>query len=386
MAERAVAEELLRQVKRWKPSASFPAASHTTSTICSLSYKVICTWRASGWPRVDPTFSATWTERSHAVARGAQVTHRVLAFSRRQPLSPKLVDLNALLEGMADLLHHSVGSGIAIEMHCESHWIVWCDANQMETVILNLAVNARDAMPQGGTLTISTTDRIQQQSNEIAAGEYVELGIADTGSGMTEEVRERALDPFFTTKPQGRGTGLGLQHGVWLCKAVKWLLADRQPTGRRHSGNYPDASTCRRSSGGKPVSEAGTDTVMPIHAGTVLVVDDEAMLLMLVAETLREAGFAVVEATDGKTALQLLEANPEIELLISDIKMPGMSGYEVAQMGRTLRPDLKILLMTGYAQGPAPAPFAQETVPVLYKPFNFEVLPSLARQILGKPQ
>jgi len=132
------------------------------------------------------------------------------------------------------------------------------------------------------------------------------------------------------------------------------------------------------------VTEA--ESVMPIHTGTVLVVDDEAMLLMLVAETLRDAGFAVVEATDGKSALQLLEANPEIELLISDIKMPGMSGYEVAQMGRTLRPDLKILLMTGYAQGAAPAPFAQDTVPVLYKPFNFEVLPTLARQILGKAQ
>ena len=140
------------------------------------------------------------------------------------------MDLNALLEDMADLLHHSVGSSIAIEMHCESHWTVWCDANQMETVILNLAVNARDAMPQGGTITISTADRIQRQSNEIAAGEYVELRIADTGSGMTEEVRERAMDPFFTTKPQGRGTGLGLSMAFGYVKQSNgYLRIDSQP-------------------------------------------------------------------------------------------------------------------------------------------------------------
>jgi signal transduction histidine kinase len=145
-----------------------------------------------------------------AIARAASVTHRVLAFSRRQPLSPRSVNLNALLADMTDLLRHSVGERIEIEMRCDAAWMVWCDANQMEMVIINLALNAHDAMKDGGTLSISTSDRTVSRSRDVAGGEYVELRVADTGIGMTEDVRQRAVDPFFTTKPQWRGTGLGL--------------------------------------------------------------------------------------------------------------------------------------------------------------------------------
>ena len=230
MAERAVAEESLRQSHKMEAIGQLSGGiAHDFNNLLAIIQGNLHLGRkrlAQGRSDIERYLDGA----IDAVARGAQVTHRVLAFSRRQPLSPRPVDLNNLIDNMSDLLRHSVGSGIAIQMHCESHWTVWCDANQMETVILNLAVNARDAMPQGGTLTISTADRIQPKSNEIAAGEYVELRISDTGSGMTEEVRERALDPFFTTKPQGRGTGLGLSMAFGYVKQSNgYLQIDSQP-------------------------------------------------------------------------------------------------------------------------------------------------------------
>lgn len=210
MAERAVAEESLRQSQKMEAIGQLSGGiAHDLNNLLAimqgnlqLARKRLAQGKADIQRYLDGALDA--------ITRAASVTHRVLAFSRRQPLSPRSVNLNALLADMADLLRHSVGERIEIEMHCDGKWPVWCDANQMETVIINLALNARDAMPDGGTLTISTCDRYVPSSPDVAGGEYVELRIADTGVGMTEDVRERAVDPFFTTKPQGRGIGLGL--------------------------------------------------------------------------------------------------------------------------------------------------------------------------------
>ena len=210
MAERAAAEESLRQTQKMEAIGQLSGGiAHDLNNLLAimqgnlqLARKRVAQGKADIQRYLDGALDA--------ISRAASVTHRVLAFSRRQPLSPRSVNLNALLADMTDLLRHSVGERIEIDMRCEATWNVWCDANQMETVIINLALNARDAMPDGGTLTISTSDRIISPAQDVAGGEYVELRVADNGTGMSEDVRQRAVDPFFTTKPQGRGTGLGL--------------------------------------------------------------------------------------------------------------------------------------------------------------------------------
>ncbi|HEX5279674.1 MAG TPA: ATP-binding protein [Micropepsaceae bacterium] len=210
MAERAVAEESLRQSQKMEAIGQLSGGiAHDLNNLLAimqgnlqLARKRLAQGKADIQRYLDGALDA--------ISRAASVTHRVLAFSRRQPLSPRSVSLNALLADMEDLLRHSVGERVAIELNPDATWNVWCDANQMETVVINLAINARDAMPDGGTLTISTSDRHVTPSQDVAGGEYVELRVADNGVGMSEDVRQRAVDPFFTTKPQGRGTGLGL--------------------------------------------------------------------------------------------------------------------------------------------------------------------------------
>ena len=210
MAERAIAEELLRQSQKMEAIGQLSGGiAHDFNNLLAIMQGNLQLARkrmAQGKTDIERYLNGAMD----AITRAASVTHRVLAFSRQQPLSPRAVNPNELLQDLSDLLRHSVGERVTIEMRCAANWAIFCDANQMETVIINLALNARDAMPAGGTLTISTADRMVRPSDEIAGGEYVELRFADTGTGMSEEVRRRAVDPFFTTKPQGRGTGLGL--------------------------------------------------------------------------------------------------------------------------------------------------------------------------------
>ncbi len=210
MAERAVAEESLRQTQKMEAIGQLSGgiAHDLNNLLAIMQGNLQLARKRLGQGKAD--IQRYLDGALDAIARAASVTHRVLAFSRRQPLSPRSVNLNALLADMADLLRHSVGERIEIDIRPEATWNVWCDANQMETVIINLALNARDAMPDGGTLTVSTSDRIVPPSQDLPSGEYVELRVADNGLGMSEDVRQRAVDPFFTTKPQGRGTGLGL--------------------------------------------------------------------------------------------------------------------------------------------------------------------------------
>ncbi len=230
MAERAIAEESLRQSQKMEAIGQLSGGiAHDFNNLLAimqgnlqLARKRLQQGKSDIQRYLDGAIDA--------IARAASVTHRVLAFSRRQPLSPRPVDLNALLRDMGDLVRHSVGEQVTVEYDCESSWMVWCDANQMETVMINLALNARDAMPNGGTLTISTADRIMRASGGIAAGEYVELRVADTGTGMSEEVRERAIDPFFTTKPPGKGTGLGLSMVFgYVRQSNGYLRIDSEP-------------------------------------------------------------------------------------------------------------------------------------------------------------
>ena len=385
MEERARAEEALRQAQKMEAigqlSGGIAHDFNNLLTIVKGSLQVMQSRLSKGRTDVGQYIASAMD----GIDRASAVTQRILAFSRRQPLSPRATDLSRLVLGMNELLRHSLRQQIAVDTRLASDWWTMCDANQMENVILNLAINARDAMPEGGRLLVETRD---VRAGEAAPGgvaerDYVLLAIADTGTGMSPAVLERAIDPFFTTKPLGQGTGLGLSMVFgYVTQSGGRMHIDSQP-GRgttisllmpRHEiteAELPAGAAVRK------VDGAGD------QAPTVLVVEDEALLRMLAVETLREEGYTVIEAGDGQAAWRILETDARVDLLMSDVKLPGMNGYQLAEAGMQRRPDLKILLMTGYAQDLVPGKVAEAGIPILYKPFNIGELAAQARRLLG---
>ncbi|RYJ03260.1 MAG: PAS domain-containing sensor histidine kinase [Acetobacteraceae bacterium] len=292
-----------------------------------------------------------------AANRAAALTHRLLAFSRRQTLEPKLTDANQLVAGMADLIRRTMGPAVVVEVVAAAGlWPSMVDRNQLENALLNLSINARDAMPDGGRLTIETANRWLDTrtavTHGLAPGQYISLCVSDTGVGMTPEVAARAFDPFFTTKPTGLGTGLGLSmiHGFARQSGGQARIYSEPGRGTmiclylpRHLGEAP-AEEPAEAAGRLPPAPAAT-------GGTVLVVDDEPTVRMLVTEVLGELGFATIEAADGPAGLAILQSPVRIDLLISDVGLPGgMNGRQVADAARELRPGLKVLFITGYAE------------------------------------
>ncbi len=286
--------------------------------------------------------------------RAASLTQRLLAFSRRQTLDPKPTDLNRLISGMEELLRRTVGPAILIEMvGAGGLWLTRVDPSQLENALLNLTINARDAMPDGGRVTIETAnkwlDERAAHERELLAGQYVSLCVTDTGPGMTPDVIERAFDPFFTTKPLGQGTGLGLSmvHGFV-----------RQSGGQVRIYSEPGAGTTMCLYLPRFVGDTGgaeRDVVLDVadmaQGETVLVVDDEPTVRMLMVEVLEDAGYAAIEAGDGPAALRVLQSDARIDLLITDVGLPGgMNGRQVADAARVTRPNLRVLFVTGYAE------------------------------------
>lgn len=319
--------------------------------------------------------------------RAAALTHRLLAFSRRQTLDPKPTDVDQLVEGMAELIRRTVGPSIAMDVIATRElWPTLVDPHQLENSLLNLCLNARDAMPDGGQLLIESSNKDleldEARELELAAGQYVALCVSDNGSGMTSEVVKRAFDPFFTTKPIGMGTGLGLSMIYGFA--------------RQSGGGVHIHSTPGRGSQVCIYLPAFTETVAPStndpsqheplpHAAggeTVLVVDDEPSVRALMAEVLAEQGYRVLEADTGAVALQILQTPQTIDLLVSDVGLPGgMNGRQLADAARSLRPDLKVLFVTGYAENAALgngrlAPGMH----VLTKPFS---IPALSERVKG---
>jgi signal transduction histidine kinase len=288
--------------------------------------------------------------------RAAALTHRLLAFSRRQALSPKPTDASALIAGMGELIRRTVGPEVRVEeVHAEGLWTTLCDPNQLESALLNLVINARDAMPDGGTLTVAAAnarpdDPFGPKDPGFRAGRYVVLSVSDTGSGMTPEVVSRAFDPFFTTKPIGEGTGLGLSMVYGFA---------RQSAGHVSIHSTPNRGTTiriylPRYTGDVPESTLdAAATVMPRARGgeTVLVVDDEPTVRTLVCEVLGELGYAALQAADAREGLDILGTGHRIDLLITDVGLPnGMNGRQLADAAITNRPDLRVLFITGYAE------------------------------------
>lgn len=317
-----------------------------------------------------------------AAKRAAALTHRLLAFSRRQTLDPRPTDLNRLVMGMEELIRRTVGPEIALEVVTSGGlWATLIDASQVENALLNLCINARDAMPDGGRITIETANRWLDEhgagERDLEPGQYVSLCVTDTGIGMTPEVIERAFDPFFTTKPIGQGTGLGLSMVYGFVRQSGGQVRIYSEVGQgttmclylpRHYGTEED----------KPSAFASKTAVRPQASHTILIVDDEPSIRMLLTDALEEIGFSVIEAHDGQTGLKILQSDATIDLLITDVGLPGgMNGRQLADAARLTRPELKVLFITGYAENAiigngqlAPG------MHVLTKPFVVEALAS----------
>jgi len=297
---------------------------------------------------------ATIGRAMQGAQRAATLTRRLLAFSRQQPLNPKIIDLNKLLLGLPDLLRGGLGESVDVEIvGAAGLWPVDADATELETAILNLAVNARDAMPDGGKLTIEASnsyldDNYCHQHSDVRQGQYVQISVSDTGSGMSADVRSRAFEPFFTTKDAGQGTGLGLSQVYGFVK---------QSGGHVNIYSEPGEGTTvriylpRRSSSVAPEEIPAPQAIGHVSGECVLLVEDDDDVRDYLAQTLRDSGFHVIAAPNGKKALEVMEDHDrKIDLLLTDVVMPGMNGRKVAEAAVNRRPGMKVLFMTGYSR------------------------------------
>ncbi len=319
-----------------------------------------------------------------AAKRAARITQRLLAFARRQPLREQAVTLNTVLEDMSDILRHSIGESIEVSMHLGSDvGDVTTDIDQFETAVLNLAVNARDAMPTGGTLTIETEnirfDDDAQTAQEAPPGEYIRVSVSDTGLGMTPEVCARAIEPFFTTKDVGSGTGLGLSMVYGFMKQIGGhaRLYSEVGHGTRVSLFFPRL----RTEGAVDIREA--DISAPAGRGeTILVVEDDPDVRLITVSRLERLGYRVRIAADGRTALESVRANPDIVLALVDVVMPGgMDGHALADAIQTVAPQVKLILTSGYSPRMATLG-AHPNLPFLAKPATRSQMAQLVRTVL----
>ncbi len=327
------------------------------------------------------------TAAQGAAKRAAALTHRLLAFSRRQTLDPKPTDVNRLVAGMEELVRRTVGPEVAVEVVAAGGLLTTLvDPNQIENALLNLCVNAHDAMPGGGRLTVETGNRWLDEraarERDLSPGQYVSLCVSDTGIGMTPEVIARAFDPFFTTKPIGMGTGLGLSM-------VYGFVRQSGGQARIYSEMGQGAMMClylprhhaKAESAELPAELAGAPRAE--QGETVLVVDDEPTVRMLVTEVLEDLGYTAIEAADGTAGLQVLQSDVRIDLLVTAVGLPGMNGRQLADAARIGRPELQVLFITGYAENAVLSHgHLDPGMHVLTKPFAMDVLASRIKDLI----
>ena len=320
--------------------------------------------------------------------RAAALTHRLLAFARRQPLEQKPVDVNALVTGMEDMLRRALPEQVRLDIVTAGDlWLTLCDPHQLENAVLNLAINARDAMPEGGRLVIETCNtrlglpdlRLHPEARE---GAYVGVRVSDTGAGMPPEVAARAFEPFFTTKPLGMGTGLGLSMIYGFARQSEGHVRISSEPGRgtavtiflpRHQGALAAEP--------EPASQA--EPARAERNEAVLVVEDEPVVRDLVVEVLRDLGFRPIEAPDGPAGLEIVRSRARIDLMVTDVGLPGLNGRQLADQARALRPKLKVLFMTGYAEN---ALFGgsrlDPDMQMITKPFPVELFAARIREMI----
>ena len=326
-------------------------------------------------------------QATRGAQRAATLTSQLLAFSRRQPLNPRPTDVNRLVLGVSELARRSIGENIAIETVLGAGvWRVEVDAHHLESALLNLAVNARDAMPEGGKLTIETANtRIDEQYAapfaEISPGHYVLICVSDTGIGMTKDVMARAFDPFFTTKPLGQGTGLGLSQVFGFVKQSGGHIKLYSEVGEGTTVKIylsRAAAASEEMESEEPVAEIRGD-----RKETILVAEDDDDVRIYSTESLRDLGYSVLESADGPSALRILERHPEVNLLFTDVGLPGMNGRELVEQARQRHPGLRVLFTTGYARNAIVHQGRLDAgVDLLTKPFSRAQLASRIREVL----
>ncbi|SFD45455.1 ATP-binding protein [Devosia psychrophila] len=386
-AELAAAQEALRQSQKMEAVGQLTGGlAHDFNNIIagiSGSLEMMSTRLAQGRiSDLDRYISGAST----AAKRAASLTQRLLAFSRRQTLAPKATNLNTLVNGMMDLVNRSMGPEIEVETAgATGLWTTFVDAGQLENALLNLCINARDAMPDGGKLTIETSNRWMDErgsrQHALQPGQYVSLCVSDTGTGMSKEIVDRAFDPFFTTKPIGQGTGLGLSM-------VYGFAGQSGGAVRIYSEVGKGTMVCiylPRRAGDAAADDAqitiGIEELPGSPSGeTILLVDDEPLVRMIATEALEELGYQVIEAGEGATALKILNSDRRIDLLVTDVGLPGgMNGRQVADAARVARPDLTVMFITGYAENAVlNHGHLEQGMHVMTKPFQMD---SFARRV-----
>ncbi|MCC2977334.1 GAF domain-containing protein [Sphingomonas sp. PL-96] len=389
-AELAEAHEALRQAQKMEAVGQLTGgiAHDFNNLLAGISGSLEIIERRMAQGRIEG-LDRFITGAQTSAGRAAALTQRLLAFSRRQTLDPKPTDVNRLVFGMEDLIRRTVGPAIKVEVvGAGGLWPAKVDSAQLESALLNLAINARDAMPEGGHLTIETAnkwlDDRSARERDLPPGQYLSICVTDTGTGIPADVVDRIFDPFFTTKPIGQGTGLGLSmiHGFVRQSGGQVRVYTEQGQGTTMCLYLP------RYTGDLAEDPEGLDEAI-VEAGageTILVIDDEATVRMLIVDVLEEAGYTPVEADDGPSGLRILESDMRLDLLITDVGLPGgLNGRQVADAARQLRPGLKVLFVTGYAENAAVGNGLLEPgMEVITKPFVMAELASKITEMLER--
>ena len=389
VASRLKTEEALRQAQKMEAIGQLTGGvAHDFNNLLTAIIGGLDTIRRSR-PDDAARIQRATTMALQGAQRAANLTGRLLAFSRRQPLDPKSLDINTLVRDMTDLLHRTIGEQIELEgVLAPRLWRAEIDQNQLESAILNLAVNARDAMPDGGKLTIETANTALDEGYsatdvEVIPGQYVMVAVSDTGHGMSKDVLARAFEPFFTTKEAGRGTGLGLSmvYGFVKQSGGHVTIYSEPGHGSTVKMYFPRFigvadETAQRAQGAVPRAFEGE---------TILVVEDNEDVRNYSAMILRELGYNVMEAQDAESALQLMERAERIDLLFTDVILPGKNGRALADIAKAQRPELRVLYTTGYSRNAIVHHGRLDAgVQLISKPFTYEQLAGRVRDVLDR--
>ena len=383
-AERGQAEEALRQSQKMEAVGRLTGgiAHDFNNMLQGISGSVEVAERLVAEGRNKDALRFLGSART-AVDRAAALTHRLLAFARRQRLDPRPVDPDGLVAGMADMIRRTVGPGIRVVLNLrDGAWWVLCDPNELESALLNLCINARDAMPEGGELTIGTADAHLRAEHiagqeDASPGEFVAISVADTGEGMQPDVIARAFEPFYTTKPLGQGTGLGLSQVYGFVRQSSGVVQIESAPGK---GTTVRLCLPRHEQAEASIEDARSPNAELAQVGeTVLLVDDEDGVREPASEHLRELGYRVFEAADGVTALRVLDTITRLDLLVTDVGLPnGMNGRQVAEAVRQQRPSVPVLFITGYS-----GTTLEQGIEVVRKPFNLDTLARRIQSLLS---
>jgi PAS domain S-box-containing protein len=389
MTERIKLETQLRQAQKMEAIGQLTGGvAHDFNNILTViagSIEILATAVAH-----DAQLGAIAKSIDDAAERGAQLTQRMLSFARRRALQARTVDLSEIVQGMAPILQRTLGEHIAVSVGCtENLWPAVADPSQLEDAILNLAVNARDAMPQGGRLVIETAnvhlDEYYANENvEVSAGDYAAVIVTDSGTGMPKEVIERAFDPFFTTKEVGRGTGLGLSMVYGFAKQSHGHVKIYSEVGHGTSVRLYLPRSSEASAGAAAAQTKPEQTSRGNE--TVLVVEDDPAVRRVAVTILEGLGYRLLQAADGKSALEIIGRSDAIDLLFTDLIMPnGMNGMDLLENARALRPSLKALFTSGYSEQFLKGRGGDDGVPLVGKPYRRQRLAEAVREALKRP-